>query len=61
MIGFPTGFKNLDTLTGGLQGTDVVILAAPPLGDEASLSLSIALNAGTLFQRGIGLFSLEMN
>jgi replicative DNA helicase len=44
-----------------LQGTDVVILAAPPLVDEASLSLSIALNAGTLFQRGIGLFSLEMN
>jgi replicative DNA helicase len=61
MIGLPTGFKNLDTLTGGLQGTDVVILAAPPLVDEASLSLSIALNAGTLFQRGIGLFSLEMN
>lgn len=61
MIGLPTGFKNLDTLTGGLQGTDVVILAAPPFVDEASLSLSIALNIGTLFQSGIGLFSLEMN
>lgn len=61
MIGLPTGFKNLDSLTGGLQRTDVVILAAPPLVDEASLSLSIALNAGTLFQRGIGIFSLEMN
>jgi replicative DNA helicase len=61
MIGFPTGFKNLDTLTGGLQGADVVILAAPSFVEEASLSLSIALNAGTCFQRRIGLFSLEMN
>ena len=61
MIGLPTGFKNLDILTGGLQRTDVVILAAPLLVDEASLSLSIALNAGTHFQRRIGFFSLEMN
>ena len=61
MLNLPTGFQNLDTLTGGLQSSDVLLLLTPPLSGEMSLALSIALNAATTYQRRIGLFSPEMN
>ncbi len=61
MRGLPTGFQNLDTLTGGLQHADVMILAVPPVAGEVSLCLSLALKAATAYHRGVGLFSLEMN
>lgn len=61
MLDLPTGFQNLDILTGGLQSSDVLILLAPPLIGEISLASSIALNAATTYQRRIGLFSPEMN
>jgi replicative DNA helicase len=61
MLNLPTGFLNLDTLIGGLQSSDVLILLTPPLIGEMSLALSIALNAATTYQRRIGLFSPEMN
>ena len=61
MLNLPTGFQNLDILTGGLQSSDVLILLTPPLSGEMSLALSIALNAATTYQRRIGLFSHEMN
>ncbi len=61
MLDLPTGFPNLDILTGGLQSSDVLILLTPPLPGEMSLALSLALNAATTYQRRIGLFSPEMN
>ncbi len=61
MIDLPTGFQNLDTLTGGLQCADTMILAVSPMVGEVSLCLSIALNAATTYHREVGLFSLEMN
>jgi replicative DNA helicase len=61
MLNLPTGFQNLDTLTGGLQSSDVLIFLTPPLSGEMSFALSIALNAATTYQRRIGLFSPAMN
>ncbi len=61
MRGLSTGFQNLDTLTGGLQHADVMILAVPPVAGEVSFCLSLALKAATAYHRGVGLFSLEMN
>ena len=61
MLDLPTGFPNLDILTGGLQSSDVLILLTSPLSGEMSLALTIALNAATTYQRRNGLFSPEMN
>jgi replicative DNA helicase len=61
-IGVPTGFSDLDQLLGGLQRSDLVIVAARPGMGKTSLMLSVALNAA---RSGNGLkvaiFSLEMS
>jgi replicative DNA helicase len=61
IIGVPTGFSDLDRLTGGLQRSDLVILAARPAVGKTSLCLSIAHNSAIRFNQSIGLFSLEMS
>ena len=61
IVGVPTGFRDLDAITGGLQRSDLIIVAAPPSVGKTSLALSIALNAAVKYHHTIGLFSLEMN
>ena len=61
MIGIPTGFIDLDRLLGGLQRSDMVILAARPSVGKTSLALSIAHNAAKKFGQRIAFFSLEMS
>ena len=56
-----TGFRGLDELLGGLQRSDLVVLAARPSLGKTSLALNIARNAA-LDQGGcVALFSLEMS
>ena len=56
----PSGFIDLDKLMGGgLQRSDLLILAARPAMGKSSLALSIAKNAASRGAR-VGLFSLEM-
>lgn len=60
--GVPTGFRPLDTiLNGGLQRSDLIILAARPSMGKTALALSITLNAAMKFQKPVAFFSLEMN
>jgi len=61
--GVPTGFDDLDFILGGLQKSDLVILAARPSMGKTSLALNIALNAATNKNRKavVGVFSLEMS
>jgi replicative DNA helicase len=59
LIGVPTGFIDLDRLLGGLQKSDMVIVAARPGMGKTSLVLSVALNAARKHQR-VAIFSLEM-
>lgn len=61
IIGVPTGFTDLDRLTGGLQRSDLIILAARPAVGKTSLSLSLAHNAAVKYQRSVAIFSLEMS
>ena len=61
MRGVPTGFQDLDTLTGGLQGADLVIVATPTSGINRSLTLSMAINVATTSPHGVGLMCLDMN
>lgn len=61
IVGVPTGFKDLDHLTGGLQRSDLIILAARPAVGKTSLCLSVAHNSAIRYNQSIALFSLEMS
>jgi replicative DNA helicase len=61
MIGIPTGFTDIDKLLGGLQRSDLVILAARPSVGKTSLALSFAHNAAKKHGQRVAFFSLEMS
>lgn len=61
LLGVPTGYEDLDRLTGGLQRADMIVVAARPGQGKTSLLLNIALNAAKRFQQRIAIFSLEMS
>jgi len=63
VIGTPTGFSDLDKLLGGgLQRSDLIIIAARPGVGKTSLGLAIAQNAALRpGAKGVALFSLEMS
>jgi replicative DNA helicase len=61
IVGVPTGFSDLDRLTGGLQRSDLVILAARPAVGKTSLCLSMAHSSAIRFNQSIAIFSLEMS
>jgi len=60
-IGVPTGFLNLDKLLGGLQKSDLIIIAARPGMGKTSLMVSFALNAARKYNQRVAIFSLEMS
>lgn len=59
--GVPTGFHDLDALLGGLQRSDLVILAARPSVGKTSFALDIARQAAVKYNVPVGIFSLEMS
>ncbi|MCA1588581.1 MAG: replicative DNA helicase [Chloroflexi bacterium] len=61
ILGVPTGLTQLDALLGGLQPSDLVILAARPSVGKTSLALNIAQNAAIREGKKVGVFSLEMS
>jgi replicative DNA helicase len=61
MRGIPTGLHDLDTLIGGWQGADLVVITTSSSADQMSLALSIALHVATTSKQGVGFFSLDMH
>ena len=61
IVGIPSGFNDLDQLTTGFQGSDLVVLAARPSVGKTSLALNIAEHASVREGKTVGLFSLEMS
>ncbi len=59
--GTATGYADLDNLLGGLQKSDLVILAARPSVGKTALALDIARHAAVKGKVPVGLFSLEMS
>lgn len=59
-IGIPTGFSSLNTLLGGWQRSDLIIIAARPSMGKTSLALGSALAAAKAGHR-VGVLSLEMS
>lgn len=60
VVGVPTGLP-LDGIIGGMQQSDLVILAARPSQGKTSLALTIAHNAAIKYRKRVGIFSLEMS
>lgn len=61
LMGVPTGFTMLDKLLGGLQKSDLLILAGRPGMGKSSFGLSIAQNAAKRYGARVAIFSLEMS
>ncbi len=59
VVGVPTGFVDLDQLTGGFQNSDLVILAARPGVGKTSLALGLA-HAAAQAGKTVAIFNLEM-
>src|ERR687889_1436977 len=61
LTGLTTGFTELDTMTSGLQPSDLIIVAARPSMGKTSLCLTLAQNASIQAGAVVGVFSLEMS
>jgi replicative DNA helicase len=61
LTGTPSGFTDLDNLTGGFQAGNLVVLAARPSMGKSSLATNIAENAAVGHGKPVALFSLEMS
>lgn len=61
MRGVPTGFAHVDSILGGLQQSDLIILAARPSMGKTAFALNIAQNVAVQQKRTVGIFSLEMS
>ncbi|MBC7519248.1 MAG: replicative DNA helicase [Microbacteriaceae bacterium] len=60
MTGVPTGFAELDELTNGLHGGQLIIIAARPALGKSTLALDIARSASIKHGMPCIFFSLEM-
>jgi replicative DNA helicase len=60
ITGCPTGFAQLDELTGGWQPSDLIVLAARPSMGKTALMLQLAYHAAHT-EKTVAIFSLEMS
>jgi replicative DNA helicase len=60
VTGVPTGFKDIDELTSGLQPSDLIVVAGRPSMGKTALCLNIAQGAAGIHKLPVAIFSLEM-
>jgi len=61
LVGIPTGFEDLDRLTGGLHPQQMIVVAARPAIGKSTLGLDFARNAAIKHGLTTAIFSLEMS
>jgi replicative DNA helicase len=61
LTGLTTGFTELDSMTSGMQPSDLVIVAARPSMGKTAFCLTLAQNAAIQAQAVVAVFSLEMS
>ena len=61
ITGTASGFDDLDNITGGFQGGNLIILAARPSMGKSALMANFAENAALESRKAVALFSLEMS
>lgn len=59
--GIRTGYRDLDTMTAGLQRSDLIVLAARPAMGKTTLVTNLAYNVATVARQPVLFFSLEMS
>lgn len=60
ILGLATGFNDFDRMTGGLNGGEMVVIAARPSMGKTSFAMNIAENIAVRNRIPVGVFSLEM-
>ena len=61
-LGLRSGFSRLDMLLGGLNRSDLILLAARPGMGKSSFAMNIALNVARRYpEKSVVMFSLEMS
>ncbi|HEX2360423.1 MAG TPA: replicative DNA helicase [Solirubrobacterales bacterium] len=61
VTGVPAGFRDLDSLTGGFQPGNLIVIAARPAMGKSSIVCNIAENVAVKSGKPVALFSLEMS
>lgn len=61
IFGVPTGLIDLDNILGGLQKSDLLIIAGRPGMGKTGFMLSVAKNAAMKHRKHVAIFSLEMS
>ena len=61
MPGIPTGFTMLDKMLGGLNKSDLVILASRPGMGKTSFMLALMMTAARRYNKHVAMFNLEMS
>jgi len=61
ITGIPTGFKDFDEKTAGLQDSDLIIVAGRPSMGKTTLAMNIAENAAIKHEKPVAIFSMEMS
>lgn len=61
IYGVPTGLIDLDRLLGGMQRSDLLIVAGRPGSGKTGFLLSVAKNAAQRHRKRVAIFSLEMS
>ena len=61
VIGLATGFVDLDRITSGLQGGDLIMVAGRPSMGKTSLVLNIAEHVALDMKKPVAVFSMEMS
>src|SRR5947207_484150 len=61
LTGIGTGFQDLDKMTTGLHGGEMIVIAARPSVGKTSLAMNIAEHVAIDQRLPVGVFSLEMS
>ncbi len=61
ITGLETGFPDFDKITTGLQGSEMIILAARPGMGKTALALNMATYAAMHTKKAVAIFNLEMS
>jgi replicative DNA helicase len=59
--GVPTGFPDLDKMTTGMHGSEMIVIAARPSMGKTSLAMNIVEHVALEMGMPVGVFSLEMS
>jgi replicative DNA helicase len=61
ITGIPTGYADLDSLTAGLQNSDLIIVAGRPAMGKTTFAMNVAEHAAIKHNVPVAVFSMEMS